>query len=92
MANADPTTNSPHVENLQQTPGIGELVVIPVERLDAACLLVRAVVAMDDIDDSDTLLREGESYEALARRLRHLRLNLHDVADQARALIRESAG
>lgn len=90
MATSNPTTNTSPMENLHQTLGVGELVVIPVERLDAACLLVRAIVAIDDIDDTDTLLREGESYEALARRLRHLRLNLHDVADQARALIRDS--
>lgn len=91
MASSDPTTIIPSTENLCQTPGVGELVAIPVDRLDAACLLVRAIVAMDDVDDTDTLVSEGEPYEALARRLQHLRSNLHDVADQARALVHSSA-
>ncbi len=72
-----------------QHPDIGCPVSIPTEHLDSLAILLRVLIALAEGEDDQTLGREGEPYEVLAKRLEFYRTNLLDLSQTARQLLVE---
>ena len=81
MANANIITNT-H----QNSPVIGVPLVIPKESIPDLSIILRVIIAMDDNYDTETLIKEGEPYEALVRRLSGYHKNIHDIAERIKAV------
>ena len=75
-------SNGITVGALHQSEGVGEVKSIPIENVDAAALVLRALIAFAEEDDGDidVLIREGEAYEVMQNRLRGFKRNLVEIA------------
>ncbi len=67
------------------TAPVGVPMMIPADKTDEIGAILRVILVLDD-PDIDRLIKEGESYETLVRRLQVIKTNLADVARQIRTV------
>lgn len=74
------------VEECHQQADIGRPVVITEENHDAAVMLLRVIAEFGN-DDTDSMIAEGEPYEALVRRLSFYKQNITVFSSLAREVL-----
>lgn len=80
-------SQTPAFQNYRQSQAIGCPVHIPVKNEDQVALMLRTVIAMAEQDDSENIVKEGEPYETVCRKLLALSAYLHELADVANSII-----
>lgn len=75
------------IQNYRQSQAIGCPVHIPVKNEDQVALILRTVIAMAEQDDSETIVKEGEPYETVCRKLLALSAYLRELANVANSII-----